>query len=136
PAGATVGAHPVAAAFAGDAKHNASNGAATLTVGTAGTRSTYVWLYVYKATVGVSSKSISYLYEVASGGSLPPIAGRTLRFTAAGTQIASAVTGTDGKATFWYVLPTAGTFTAVSLFDGDATYKSGSASGTLTVVAP
>ncbi len=135
PAAAAVGAHPIAAAFAGDAKHDAAGGSATLTVVTAGTRPTYVALYTYAAAVGINSKSISYLYEIAAGGSLPPVAGRTLRFTAAGTQIATAVTGTDGRAIFWYVPSTAGTFTAQALFDGDTMYRAGSATGTLTVTS-
>ena len=136
PAAAVVGSHPIAAAFAGDAKHNAAGGSASLTVGTAGGKPTYVWLYTYKGTVGVSSKSVSYLYEVAGGGALLPTAGRTLRFTVAGTQITDGVTASDGKVIFWYVPASAGTFAAQALFDGDAVYKAGSATGSLIVVAP
>ncbi len=130
-----AGAHRIAAAFTGDAKHNAASGAASLTVG-AGVKPTYVWLYTCKGTVGVSSESVSYLYEVAGGGTLLPIAGRTLRFTAAGTQISAATTASDGKAVLWYVPATAGTFAVLSVFDGDAVYRAGSAAGSLVVAVP
>ncbi|MCX6360129.1 MAG: lectin like domain-containing protein [Armatimonadetes bacterium] len=134
PTGMAGGAHTTTVSFAGDADWPAASASSTLTV--AASKPTYSWLYVYKGTVGVSSKSVMYLYEVAAGGALLPLAGRTVRFSVAGTLLSTVTTAADGKGIYTYIPAAAGTFAAQTVFSGDASYTASSATGTLTVVNP
>jgi C1A family cysteine protease len=128
------GTHATTVSFAGDDDLPAAAGSSTLTV--AGLKPTYSWLYVYKGLVGVSSKSVMYLYEIAGGGALLPLAGRTVRFSAAGTLLSTVTTAADGKGIYTYIPAAAGTFAAQTVFSGDASYTASSATGALTVVNP
>ncbi len=128
------GTHTTTVGFAGDEDLPAASASSSLTV--AGLKPTYSWIYIYKGTAGVSSKSVMYLYEIAAGGVLRPIAGRSVRFVVAGTTLCDTTTAADGKGIYTYIPATAGVFAAQSIFSGDGAYSASSASGTLTVVNP
>jgi hypothetical protein len=132
PGSMSVGTHALTVSFAGDADWPASEGSATLTL-TAPPKPTYVMLFTYPAKVAVTTKLVGYLYEMQPKGVLAPLAGRTVRFTKAGTQIGALTTAPDGKATLYHLPPAAGSFTVQAIHDADAAYAGWTATKTLTV---
>ncbi len=100
PVGAAGGPYPIQVDFAGDADCRALTATGTLTVYVGAS----VWLDSVAASLGETVRLQGTLKRSDTGAVL---AGETVRFTAAGQEIGSAVTGADGVAGVTYTLPTA-----------------------------
>lgn len=133
PVGTTPGSVPLAAVFAGNDGYIPTTATGTATVNAART----VFISAPSYTVGKSAPLTvyTYLYEPSTPKVL--LAGRTVKFTVAGLGTATAVTDSDGYATYSTSInpaTPAGDYAITYSFDGDATHAAVSKSGTITVI--
>jgi hypothetical protein len=125
-----VGAHALAAQFAGDATYNGSAASAVLTV-TKGTLS--IWVLSRSVALGSSAYLRAYARRVGDNAWVP---GKTLAFALDGTPLGSAVTEATGRASILYACPpgaTPGDHLIGVSFAGDVAFNPASGTGTLTV---
>ena len=128
PSGAAVGAHTLAAAFAGDGGYNPSSITGTLTVNPAATA-----LSVANDT-GAVGQTVTLSAALKSGGIA--VSGATVTFAIDGTAAGSGVTTSSGTATYSYTVAGAlpvGSHTISASFAGDSSHAASSGTGTLTV---
>jgi hypothetical protein len=130
PDGLALGAHTVAASFAGEAAYAASSGSATLTVEQG---ATVLAVADASGALGVSVSLTATLTRNSDGTAL---AGRPVAFTVDATAVGSADTDVSGVATLAYTVPDGlalGAHTVAASFADEAIYAASSGSATLTV---
>ncbi len=124
-----AGARMIEAFFIGDAEHNPSNDAATLTVNKADSTLTV------NSPTGTAGQAVDITGNLSTN---PPIPGRTINVSVDGTNVGSAVTNGDGNYTLNYAIPAdtaVGAHAIQADFAGDGSYNPSSANGTLTVMS-
>ncbi len=124
----TAGTHTLSAAFAGDSAYAASNGTAVLSITTAATS------LAVAPVSGAAGQTVSLMVTLTSGAG--GVGGKTLSFQVDGAAAGTAVTGTNGAATYAYVIPSGtalGSHTITVSFTGDGGYTASTGTGTLTV---
>ncbi|NLI00961.1 MAG: Ig-like domain repeat protein [Chthonomonadales bacterium] len=120
----------LAAAFDGNSTYQGSSAEGTFTL-VAG--DTTLSVADIASTPGGTAALRAHLSRTHDGGG---VAGKSVTFTLEGTGIGSVTTDDEGTAVHDYSVPwtmTAGTYTVVAQFSGDAGYNPSSGSGTLTL---
>ncbi|NUL82771.1 MAG: Ig-like domain repeat protein [Armatimonadetes bacterium] len=126
-----IGASPLLAEFLGDANYAPSSSTVTMNVS-----QTDVSISVEPAT-GATGESVSLRATLRRGTDSAPIPGKTMSMIVSGTIVGTGITDANGQATVSYVVPSSlgmGVRTLQGSFSGDAVYRSGSGTSTLTVV--
>ncbi|RYG22774.1 Ig-like domain repeat protein, partial [bacterium] len=130
PEGMPAGDYVITSTFDGDQSYEPSTSNGTLTVSRAA-----VSLWIGNRS-GRAGQSVQYRATIQNSTSKTYLSGKVLRVKMGTTVIGTATSGADGYITINSVIPSntpVGTQTLTVEFDGDAAYKPGTASGTLTV---
>ncbi len=129
PVGATIGSHPITAAFAGDVTYLNSAGNGTLTVKYA----TALSVSSVSGARGTSVTLTATLMQTAGGAG---VSGKTITFKVDGKQVGTATTTASGVASLSYAISataTVGSHALSDSFAGDTTDNPATGTGTLTV---
>jgi hypothetical protein len=128
PLGMATGSHPIDVNYFGDGAVQSCSGTGTLTI-PAGV-DTHMYALDRSGTITEQVILRGYLSKASDGSALPD---KTVRFTVDGTQVGSAVTDADGRASLgWIVSDGPATRPIEATFDGDVFANGSSASATLS----
>ena len=129
PAGAAAGAETIKVTFAGNSTDSASTGTGTLTVLDLPTA------VAVTSVSGSAGHTVSLQAKLTRTDTRAALMGKTLTFSVSGVKIGSATTYSTGLAYVNYNVPagSTGKKTITVSFAGDASDKSSSGTGTLTI---
>ncbi len=127
----TSGTYTINATYAGNGTYQLSNGTGNLTVNLIQTQ-----LIVSNVT-GTIGTSVNLIGTLTANSN--PVSGATINFYVNNNLVGSAVTNTNGVATYAYTIPntfTSGTYLINATYAGNGTYQNSNGTGNLTANDP